>query len=395
MLASLLLTTQLTLFKSAELSLVPPEPLPLGGYTARQGVIFEPGGEDLKIRVNTFESGGKTTILAIVEMLTIPESLVEKVKTLIPAESQLVMVATHTHCAPDSQMLNNRMTFQIPGIATYNRTWEKWYAEKIASAINQSLVNPAETIQSINVQEATVQNNRGRREGAKPDPTLGKITFLDRKIFHFAAHATFYEENRLKLSGDWPGAVMAPGKTLVLPGAIGDVSPQAKGETPESKIKNLASDFQNVKFSKAIPSVAEVSFNTATINLPKPTPHPNFAKQNGINDAIAGLLVQRFAPQKAELTGILLGQTLIIGVPGEPTSELGKKMQEIAAEEGFNLCWVVSHCNGWLGYILMPDDYARGGYEATLALHGKNFSENILEATQVLCQKFKGQLKKN
>lgn len=395
MLASLLLTTQLTLFKSAELRLVPPEPLPLGGYTARQGAIFEQGGEDLKVRVNTFESNGKTTILVIVEMLTIPESLVEKVKTLIPAESQLMMVATHTHCAPDSQMLNNRMTFQIPGIATYNRTWEKWYAEQIALAINQSLANPAETIQSVNIQEATVQNNRGRREGAKPDPTLGKITFLDRKIFHFAAHATFYEENRLKLSGDWPGAVMAPGKTLILPGAIGDVSPQAKGDTPESKIKNLVSDFQNAKFSKAIPSVAEVSFNTSTINLPKPTPHPDFAKQNGINDAIAGLLVQRFAPQKAELTGILLGQTLIIGVPGEPTSELGKKMQETAAKEGFNLCWVVSHCNGWLGYILMPDDYAQGGYEATLALHGKNFAENILEATQVLCQKFKGQLKKN
>ncbi len=385
------LASQILQFKSSEISIVPPDPLPLGGYTARQGAVFQSGGEDLKARTLTFTQNNQVISLVVVEMLTIPESLVEKVKILIPQDVKLMMVATHTHCAPDSQMLNNRMTFQIPGIATYNRQWEAWYANKIATGINNSISSLPKSINEMTTSQTEVNLNRGRREGAIPDKTLRKIQFGNQKVLNYSAHATIFEENHLQLSGDWPGKVMSDGKTILLPAAIGDVSPASEGASAEIKITSMANQISNANFEKntklASPSI---EFHTQNIELGKPTPHPDFAKQNGINDAIAGLLVQKFAPSTAELTGFMLGNNLIIGVPGEPSSELGRQMQLIAKDNGINSCWVVSHTNGWVGYILMPDDYKKGGYEATLSMHGPNLSTRILEATKKLVTQFRG-----
>ena len=41
---------------------------------------------------------------------------------------------------------------------------------------------------------------------------------------------------------------------------------------------------------------------------------------------------------------------------------------------------VCSHVNGWMGYILAPEDYDRGGYEATLSFYGREEGTKVVEA---------------
>lgn len=363
--------------------------MPLGGYTAREGKVFEPGGENLKARVAIFTKGETKVALVSLEMLTVPESLMDEVKKRIPPGVNLMMVATHTHCAPDSQMLNDRMTFRIPGIATYSHKWLEWYADEIGQTVTAALAAKQSKVGELDERYANVDFNRGRREGAEPDKAFKQMTIGPLKLLNYAAHATFYDETRLKLSGDWPGAMMGGEEKIVLPAAIGDVSPQvpglSEGASAEQKIQVFCKTM-NGKLASAKPEkeAATLQFAQQPIDLPAVVPNPAFAKEYKVNDAIAGLLVKKFAPTSASLTGLVLGDTLIVGVPGEPTSELGRRIQEACRPEGFKHVWVVSHCNGWVGYILMPEDYDRGGYEATLAFHGRNLSDKVIEASEKL-----------
>ena len=103
---------------TSTVSITPPEPLPLGGYTQRGGAVFQPGGDDLFARTVVLRQRSETIAVTSVEMLTVPESLYREVKERLPAGVKLFLAATHTHSAPDSQMLNERMTIPVPGIAT-------------------------------------------------------------------------------------------------------------------------------------------------------------------------------------------------------------------------------------------------------------------------------------
>ncbi|MCG9895813.1 MAG: hypothetical protein MH204_10100, partial [Fimbriimonadaceae bacterium] len=44
------------------------------------------------------------------------------------------------------------------------------------------------------------------------------------------------------------------------------------------------------------------------------------------------------------------------------------------------VCRVVGHVNGWAGYMLDSEDYARGGYEATLHFYGPSLADRLVAA---------------
>lgn len=373
-----------------EASLVPPEPLPLGGYTRRGGKVFEPGGDALKARSLIFSSNqtlGRVALVSV-ELLTVPESLYEAVKAKLKQPMTLMIVATHTHCAPDSQMLNARMNFAIPGIATHKERWLDWFSTQIADSVNGA--KPWRTFTEIRVQEKRLDANRGRRAGATPDTTFTQVQGVTAKgeiqdlFFSFAAHATVYDDAELKLRRDWPGLLDRRG--LFLPGAIGDVSPKADGPDATTKLEDMRKRLTaRVPFWESqVWAGRQTSFAASftAISLPKATPHPEFAKENGIPDPLATTLVNKFAPPAGRITGFRLGKLAIVGVPGEPSSQLGRQMRNYGRGLGFTSVLVISHVNGWIGYLLDPADYDRGGYEATLNFYGKTGGDAVLAATK-------------
>lgn len=371
--------------------ITPPEALPLGGYTARNDAKFEPGGDQLFSTCIVLEYGSEKVALVSAEMLTIPESLVREVAKKIPPDIHLFLVATHTHSAPDSQMLNDRMTFKVPGIAAYNRKWLEWYSSRIADGVKQAIGSDHKVYPHFQIRSQKLDWNRARRNGAVPDKSFTGFFVQNRPLFaHFAVHATVFDEKRMQLSGDWPGVLREKYGVAVFPGPIGDVSPKAEdSHSYFDQFRALDSFFQppmNEKFWITAPDVVRIEprmkFHSQKIELPRPAPHPDFAKEFKANDLLANLVVGKFAPPEAVITAINMDNFLIVGVPGEPTSEIARQLQEMAYKAGFDHCIVVSHCNGWLGYILMPEDYDRGGYEATLSFHGREFSQRVLAAAQ-------------
>jgi hypothetical protein len=181
---------------------------------------------------------------------------------------------------------------------------------------------------------------------------------------------------------DFPGFIRGS-KGLFLPGAIGDMSPASTGASPAGQIANFAKRFEAGPWKPESWESSPLCFCTVAIEPPAPKAHPDFARLNHIPAPLAQSVVERFAPKAGEVMAIRIGKLAIVGVPGEPTAELGRKIRSIGLGLGFRAVLTVSHCNGWMGYILSPGDYDRGGYEASLAFHGREFGNRIVEKCEV------------
>lgn len=357
--------------------LTPPEPLPLGGYTERNDALAS-GGESLFAQIVILKEGPKEVALVSFEGLTVPESLYREVSKRFPG-LPIMLVATHTHSAPDTQMLNDRMTFRIPGIASYKKRWLDWYSAKIAGGIAIARQSSTREIKNLTLQQSITTFARSRRKDTIVSNRLTRVSGDDSSLLTiFGAHGTCYGSDNLATNGDWLGALMRKDTGLVWPGAIGNASPNVPEGSSAQRSEWMAEGLKNVQ-PPIRHLVKKFEYLTQDIELGKPTPHPDFAKANKINDTLAAIVVTKFAPPSAKISALKIGDLVVIGVPGEPTEELERQIVAAAANKKFQ-CAVVSHCNGWMGYLLSPTDYDRGGYEATLMLYGRETGLRVVNA---------------
>jgi len=364
--------------------LLPPEPLPLGGYTERRDALAS-GGDPLFAQVAILNDGKTRIALVAFEGLTVPESLHREVARRLPG-LPIMLVATHTHSAPDSQMLNDRMTFRIPGIATYKKRWLDWFSARIAGGIAIAEQSVPKTIKNLTLQESISTLARSRRNETTVSNRLTRLSGDGHSILTvFGAHGTCFEAKNLETKGDWLGTLMRLDAGLVWPGAIGNASPNVPEGTGQQRSEWMASGL-NKQRTPTRTIQPKLKFLTEKIALGKPIPHPEFAKSNNINDTLAAIVVTRFAPPEAKISAFQVGVCVFIGVPGEPSEELERMIVASAKKRGLS-CAVVSHCNGWMGYLLSPQDYDRGGYEATLMLYGRDSGLNVVKAAEKAIQR--------
>ena len=409
--AALILAPQSLFVSRSQVDITPDVALPLGGYSERGAKLSEPGGDHLYSRTVFFESGTTKIAVVSVETLTIPESLVREVKKRIPSDVFLFLAATHTHSAPDSQMLNDRMTFSVPGIASYKPKWLEWYADKIASGVIQAIKSP-HPVYGLVVVKGHADYNVGRRKFADPDtevneidavednqrsevfvghswlkgtpPSIAPYLHLSPLILEYAAHGTVYSAKNLETRGDWPGVAAQKFRTEILQGPIGDVLPKDYGPTPEASIARIVNGLSTALDKGTIMGQFKdgdrVSIVSVPIALDAVTPHPTMGASYGVPQSFAAAIVKQFAPPTATIVAFRLGKLAVVGVPGEPTSILGRQIKEAGIRMGFESVLVCSHVNGWMGYILGPEDYDRGGYEATLSFYGREEGAKVVDA---------------
>lgn len=204
----------------------------------------------------------------------------------------------------------------------------------------------------------------------------------------FAAHPVLLGPEYRRLDPEWPGWLMRESGGIVLTGAIGDVSPVPPEGPMVARPRLYAGSLRSALDAAPPREIGqEVAWTFEPIPLGTPTPHPEFSRTNRVPDALARLAVARFAPPAAELTLVRLGKALLVGVPGEPTSAVGRRLVEIGRKRGFDPVIVASHVGGWVGYILTPEEYAEGGYEATLAFHGPRLADRLQGAMERAVQR--------
>lgn len=364
---------------------------PLGGYTERRSKPCEPGGEKLCVRTLVLRQGDTKIALISAELLTIPRSLYLRVASRLP-DFKVMLCATHTHCAPDSQMFNERMTVVVPGIARYDAKATDEMVESIVSSVRSA--SSFRTVQWMTSEWSSAQLNRSRRPDGSSRPRFFRLRFSDGKqiamLGNFAAHPTILDSNWNRRSGDWPGEWMRRSAIyetrMLFNGAIGDVSPAVPNEVKGIPgVRRFVEDLDDAEVTnRLVITKPTLKFAQVTDEAPAVVAHPDFAKLNGVPNVIATQLVDKFAERQATVSLLQLsdrfgGDALnIIGVPAEPTDALGQKLERSISSDNRTL--VFSFCNGWLGYELTEQQYSNGGYEASLSFHGSKMGQ-FLEAT--------------
>ncbi len=89
-------------------------------------------------------------------------------------------------------------------------------------------------------------------------------------------------------------------------------------------------------------------------------------------------------PFKAEIQVLRIGETLLIGIPGEPFCKMGIEIKRISKPL---LGVPVGYANGYFGYLAPPDAWEKGGYEVSCGPWSKVSSESyniLLEAFKKL-----------
>lgn len=380
--------------QSSRIEITPPDALPLGGYTARGTRKMEPGGEPLFARTVILGDDKMTIVLTSVEMLTIPESLRDEVVKRLKFPCTLLLSATHTHCAPDSQMLNRQMGTTVPGIAKFDDRWLQWYADRIAAGIHLARSQPVTRTHSLTSITRVASLNRNRRG----NPTTSReLSFLANGsaasqplLIHYNAHATLLGPEHMTTHGDWPGEASRLLNAPTFVGAIGDVSPASVGATPIEQVqffgKELFSKWQTRQsINEQRLAVHPLAYASVGPGDEQVAMSPFFAKEFKVPEPLARNFVQSTMPAKFKVEGVRIGKLAIIAIPGEPSDAIGRSISNFARQRGFSKTLVFGHTNGWMGYILMPDDFAKGGYEAALQFYGESTGQEVLDrAKQVL-----------
>ena len=82
------------------------------------------------------------------------------------------------------------------------------------------------------------------------------------------------------------------------------------------------------------------------------------------------------------LSGITVGPVALIGIPGEPFTNIGRRLKEA---EGYSLILPCCCTNGYEGYFPMKEAYDEGGYEARSSRFKAGVAEQIIaEGKQLL-----------
>ncbi len=173
-------------------------------------------------------------------------------------------------------------------------------------------------------------------------------------LFHAACHSVSIYPANPAISADWPGpassaiAAALGGESLFLQGTCGDINPWRRGEAAVATMAEGLTAKAKMAARYAVKlTTAPLAVDRVTIALPL-TPA---AKKRTGTDTVA-----------AEIQVIVCGPLAIVGLPGEPMTELGMAIRQ---RSPFPQTLVLGYSNGnGAHYVGMPGEKARGGYEA-------------------------------
>ncbi len=211
-----------------------------------------------------------------------------------------------------------------------------------------------------------LSRNRGRKRGPT-DPELGVIKVTDREgalrglLVNFTAHPILLGIDNFKLSAGYPGSMqraleeLHPGITaLFINGAEGDQSIRvSKRNHPDdwSRMEHagqrLARNVDRIQQAIEVREDVPIAMNQLEVEMPVPETRWLRWKRTG-------------APDTSIVSQVVLGDTLLLGYPGEPCVQIGLDHKQRAKRLGFRQVFAVGLAQDHLGYFVHESDYAPG-----------------------------------
>ena len=241
-----------------------------------------------------------------------------------------------------------------------------------------------------------------------------------------------------KISADWPGftrrtveKVLDNTKCIFFNGAQGDVN-HVKVHTKEGDLNGMFMDFDDVSrgyeharymgrvvtggvlqtFDKVkYVDVDSIKYKQRTIHVPSNMPTkeelPEARRIDALHQAgkdedlpYTGMMLTTKVAEAArmlrlehgpesfdmELSGIVIGEVAMIGIPGEPFNGIGRALKDT---EGWELVIPTCITNGYQGYFPMKEAYEEGGYEAGSSDFRAGVAEQMIEEGKAMLQELR------
>jgi hypothetical protein len=378
--------------------------VPLGGYGDRRAKPATEVQDAVYARALVLAEGKTKAALVSVDLCFVPANVkreaLKHLKGVGISAERLLIAATHTHSAPDPLAMHSGNTLVKAGWTSFDKRLLDFTAKRIADAVlaAEKRLVPARVGSAAAAFPGLNRNRRGEKVTDEAMTALRVITKEGRPLaamVNFAAHPTL-DDRAFHISADWPGVLCtqierAMGEEaicLFFNGAEGDASPgNAEGATAKDKINDYGTKLAHkaLELLSRVETQAEANLKawTQAVTLPPRKPNALFfvaAADFGASIAEARTLVTRLMPEKTELGFVRVGDLLLIGMPCEPTGELGLAAKAAARKAGYAHPAVVALANDWLGYALTPEQYRAGNYEAAMSFYGEPLGPTLLSA---------------
>ncbi len=396
---------------AARVSITPdPKELPytLGGYgdpkrfsTPATGIL-----DQCYARALVIEKGGRKFALVSLDLCFMPANVKEAVDKRIPttgiAPDALLLCSTHTHSGPEPLSLHSGNNAPAGTVPPFNPRLLDWIADRIAQAIVEAAVK-LQPAQIGSGQKSGIGLNRNRRGEVKTDDEMTALKVTDPAgkpiavVVDYAAHPVYFDADNLQVSGDWSGAfermmeaTMPGAVALFINGAEGDASPNGSDEgKPLEKIEVYAAKLMQPARAllDSIQPVADPKIDawSQVVQIPDRKPNPIFilaAARLKSTPEQARAFVNAMMPASTHISFLRIGDALLVGFPGEPTTPVGLAAKQMAREAGFKHPAVVALTNDWIGYLVTAEQYKAGKYEPTMSFYGPEIGDKMLEGVR-------------
>jgi neutral ceramidase len=387
-----------TLFAGvSKVNITPKTPIPIAWH-AGQNMVYERIHDEVFIRAIVFSDGKTKAVLITADASEFSNTFDDEVLNKIEKETgipkiNILISATNTHSGPTniySGMDYTKSTLQE--VITYSDSLKGKIVEAVIEADKK--LKPA----SIGTGRGQCKMNINRRAPLSPNgyPWLGKNPdgSCDHEVIvlrindangnvmgvyvNWPCQAAVMGPSSNQLTGDWPGAtalflekefgnnVVA----LVTAGASADIDPVFGPLGTSFGISSTSSDSYGYILGNEVNRVlkdirtsptGDISSSRKSVKLPgklSTRDIPGITFEETMN-----LKPGTFTPGpniEIRVSAIKVGNTVFAGITGDVFHEIGLKIKEMSP---YKNTFVVTHSNGWCGYIVTDKAYVEGGYE--------------------------------
>lgn len=413
------------------------------GFAPGRGVVTPfarayPGTDtqhsELDVRVLLLRQGTESLVLVRTATIGVWQDFIVDLQLALRAQGRgdladgLIIGATHSH-ASGGRIFNHR----IGNIAVgpFLPEFYTRYRENILATILQADANqqPAQ-VGHATIQVPSIHSDRRCEDGRRTDDSMGLLKVSDDEgktlaiMVNYAMHGTIVNNNQHVLSSDAPGAVeygiehrlLSYAPVLYFQSWAGDMAPESPAEYLTHEGHDIRSDYRDMDQIAAaaaeavIPALdqietrADAEIQIKTIRFPMSNDrinadgsfdqYPNGGlfcmpeDQNcGPDQRIFTSDDLRCIPIPADdtirwghISAARIGDLGLITLPGEPLTSVGQALRDgCIASTGLEQFWLLGYAQGYLAYLMHPDDFFLGGYEGQGTLLGPGLGVFLIE----------------
>ncbi len=386
-------------------SITPERPLSLAGYGARKPKTFSSLRDSVFIQTVVFDNGNDRLAVITADLLLFhPEvsgAFFRSIQDLGWKRQEIYLTASHTHSSIGEWA--PKLAGEIIS-GPYDAERVDWLVARMV----QSFILAMSDLQSskIRLEQTRLPGHISNRlvDTARVDDWFSTLT-VDQPVktycLHvFAAHPTCFSMHDHQLTADYPGdfkkAVQFLDTTrrqvpLFMAGAMASMGPpQWRELIGYEKSRRLGYEMAlNWVMRAGVHSPAEARLDIESYRLKVPLRSPQFKVSKNI--AVRSWLFHQLTGRyQVEISVAKIGNTLIMGFPGDFSGELALPLYQLARKKSVDLL-ITSFNGGYIGYITNDKWYDLPSYETrSMSWYGSDngayFTEIAIRLIEILAE---------